>query len=275
MPGQTAARSQQCASILPDRRSQQCWLQQQFGLSSDTLVAWLPQEPAWTNGVYAFRRVVDALHLTAPCCTQQQQRPSAGATSAPASSSSAPPTSGLNLQLSTSTPTPGEALALPPLEINAFLTAAHCEAQLVQMLLDSQAASASDSGPAAPAAAVAAVQQSREQHVLDAVVRTNRQGHNKAQPAEQIACMTRPLRAARLLTEPSQSELFRHYAGNKFTCATAGVTLQPNTLCAPAVLPAGQPACQSARLRTRPASERSRKVKHSATVLQAHHQKVF
>lgn len=79
-------------------------------------------------------------------------------------------------QPSTSTP-PGEASTLPPLEVDAFLTAAHCEAQLVQMLLGSQAATGSENGEAA-AAAAAAVQQSREQHVLDAVVSTDGQDHS-------------------------------------------------------------------------------------------------
>lgn len=197
-------------------------------------------------------RVLDALHLAAPCCTQQQHQQPA-ATSAPASSS-VPMTSSLHsAQPSTSTPTLGEASTLPPLELDAFLTAAHCEAQLVQMLLDSQAATGSESDEAA----ATAVQHSREQHVLDAVVRTDGQGHSHC--LQGAACWADACVNAEqtVLCGPHAHQMKRLILSRCPSLQPTVVlvqllvlTQQPSTLCVSAVLPqANLHASQHGRVR--------------------------
>lgn len=117
-------------------------------------------------------RVVHALHASAPCCTNPA--PSA----APAPSSSCV-TDLCSAPSSTTPPPPAIPAATisgtqPSLELDTFLIAATCEAQLIQMLLDSQSA-ASENGAgvshnADTATAGTSGQQYREHHLLDAVV---------------------------------------------------------------------------------------------------------
>jgi hypothetical protein len=118
--------------------------------------------------------MVSALHSSTPCSTNPQPL----ALPAPSSSCA----TDLCSPSSNTTP-PAPALPMPvptaPLsaaKLDAFLAAASCEAQMVQIMLGSYGASDSAGGTAGgteaggAAASSAALHQLREQHLLDAVV---------------------------------------------------------------------------------------------------------